>query len=164
MVLEPKGAILSVVEQCAPENHAVVDSALQKALPQHENVDCVCYDRNCSFCVKAKNKGVYKNVKTWAIDTWHAKKHCKNCACSPENHLSIKRRLRGVNTSVCEQTFSWFRNYARTMNELRPLRHRFLVLFYAKRHNELVAQKDFGCLALSHVFVRTREPLQVVQP
>ena len=48
------------------------------------------------------------------------------------------RRIKKLNTSVCEQTFSWFRGYAKMLNEMQPLRHRFLVLYFCKLHNENV--------------------------
>ena len=72
----------------------------------------------------------------------HAKTHVASCPNSPLTILRLKRRLKGVNTQVCEQTFSWFRGYTRSFNGLRPLRHHFAVLYFAKKHNELVDKND----------------------
>ena len=36
----------------------------------------------------------------------------------------------------------WFRGYARTFNELSPNRHKFLVLVYCARHNDLVDKNE----------------------
>ena len=105
-----------------------------------EKVDCLIYDRNCSLCMQAKTRPKLKDIKTWAIDPFHGSKHKKTCKCSPKNKRAIKNRLKGLNGSIAESTFAWFRNYARSLNKMRPLRHRFLVLFLVKMHNEQVAK------------------------
>jgi hypothetical protein len=68
--------------------------------------------------------------------------HNKACKNSPLNVPRLKRRLKGVNTAVAEQVFSWFRGYARVFNEMRALRHKFLVLYYCRLHNQLVDVKN----------------------
>ena len=55
-------------------------------------------------------------------------------------------RLRGINTVVSDQTFSWVRGYAGSMDELHPARRQFLVHLYAKAHNELVTKGDISQL------------------
>ena len=60
--------------------------------------------------------------------------------CNPDIHRRLKMRLKGMNTSVAEQVFSWFPGYAQVLNELRPERHNFLVLYYCRRHDMLVEQ------------------------
>ena len=61
--------------------------------------------------------------------------------------LSSKLSSKGAaNTAACEQVFSWFRNYARVLNESRPCRHQFKVLLYAKMHNEAIARKKASYL------------------
>jgi len=42
--------------------------------------------------------------------------------------------------------FSWFRNYARIINEMKSTRHKFLVLFFVKKHNDLLANGATGHL------------------
>ena len=48
----------------------------------------------------------------------------------------------GINSSICEQTFSWFRSYAKIFNELREMRHKFTVLFFCKQHNHCLANGE----------------------
>ena len=58
-----------------------------------------------------------------------------SCQCSPLSVPRLRKRAADVNTSVAEQVFAWFRGYAKTFNEMRPLRHHFLVLYYTRLHN-----------------------------
>ena len=44
-------------------------------------------------------------------------------------------QVKDRNCSICEQTFSWFRQYRATLNELERRRHHFAVLLFAVRHN-----------------------------
>ena len=53
-------------------------------------------------------------------------------------HVNMKH----VNTSIAEQVFSWFRRYASTLNELRPLRHRFICLLFAAMHNDALGRDE----------------------
>ena len=64
----------------------------------------------------------------------------KACAYSPYNVTRLMRRLRGVNSSIAEQTFSWFRGYARVFQDMRPARQHLFVLFYCTQHNDLLDQ------------------------
>lgn len=49
---------------------------------------------------------------------------------------SLGQRVKGVNTNLAEQVFAWFKNYAPMINEMRENRHRLLLLWLAKRHND----------------------------
>lgn len=73
------------------------------------------------------------------MDLFHAHGHVSACRNSPLNVPALKDRLAEVNTSIAEQVWSWFRGYARTFNDMRPLRHIFIVLTYSRLHNDLVA-------------------------
>eukprot|EP00973_Karenia_brevis_P057155 7951213-Karenia_brevis.AAC.1 len=53
---------------------------------------------------------------------------------------SLSMRIKGLNTSVAEQIYSWFRGYARQLNEMRPLRHQSLVLKFSALHNDAGAK------------------------
>ena len=64
-----------------------------------------------------------------------------------------------MNTVAAEQTFSWFRGYARSMNELRAERHQFLVPLYAKEHSKLLAVGD-----TEHLNPHTRSGLRRSEP
>ena len=140
MVVEPKkGRVVAVKSMNTPENNEQTKETLERALKKHNKVDCFVYDRNCSFKPSMQNLKVFKKIKYWSIDKWHGKKHKKSCKCNPEHIARLKRRLKDVNTNICEQVFAWFRGYARTANEMRVQRNKFLVLYYIKLHNENVA-------------------------
>lgn len=50
----------------------------------------------------------------------------------------LSRPFRGMNMSAAEQVLSWFRNCAKLLNETRPLRHAFKVLYFIKEHNKAI--------------------------
>ena len=65
----------------------------------------------------------------------------KNCTANPFD----RPRLMGIenlNASISDQTISWFRGCARSLNELKPIRHQFLLPIYAKMHNAPMATGD----------------------
>ena len=85
--------------------------------------------------------------------------HKKGCSANPFTHRRLMERVKNMNTSVAEQTFSWFRGYVRSMNELRPIRQQFLVLLYAKMHNELMSKGEKSHLnPYSHQNVSKKRP------
>ena len=144
MIVDPKSQrIVSVREQTQPENNAIVEASLERVLPLYKECDAFIMDRVCKFAPQASKKTSLKQIKYYIVDKFHAKGHVKKCKFNPLLVSRLKRRCRGVNTSICEQTFSWFRGYARIFNELRPVRHRFIVRYFAKRHNDMVEANDF---------------------
>ena len=152
MIVTEEGHIVAVEQQIRPENNEIAEKTLEKAVRGTPGCDCFCYDRNCKFFKRAKKNRIFKNIKHWAIDKFHASRgHKKECPCNPNHVPALKRRLKKVNTSICEQTFSWFRHYAKVLNEMKPTRHRFLVVYYSKLHNEQVAKgalerlKKYSC-------------------
>jgi len=86
-----------------------------------------------------QQKEEFRKIRYWPIDKFHGTSHNKHCKYSPRNVPRYAKRLRGVNTQVCEQTFSWFRNYARIMNEMDMLRQHFFILVFVKKHNKFIA-------------------------
>ncbi|CAE7560210.1 unnamed protein product [Symbiodinium sp. CCMP2592] len=66
--------------------------------------------------------------------------HAPGCPCSPLQHKTLNNRLEGINTSIAEQTFAWFRGYASQFNTKSPRSHAFYVLLYVQRHNDLTRQ------------------------
>jgi len=54
-----------------------------------------------------------------------------------------------VNTTICEQIFAWFRNFA-IMNDMPRNRHKFLLLSLAKRHNIAMEEGNTGSLDSTH--------------
>ena len=143
MVSNPAdGRIVSVEQQVEPENNEVTARALGKVLVSYPKVDCFLLDRNCKFAPRFKDLAKFKQIKTWAIDKFHGRKHNGKCPCNPYAHPKIMRRLKGVNTSVSEQVWSWFRNYSNTLNTMNSTRHKFLVLQYVRRHNAMMESGD----------------------
>eukprot|EP00438_Fugacium_kawagutii_P027957 Skav210836 [mRNA] locus=scaffold543:17052:17576:- [translate_table: standard] len=140
MLVDPKTSrVVSVVSQDVPENNAVVSESLLKVLPLYKKVDLYIMDRACHYMPEAKATKGLEQLKYYAVDRFHAHRHKHNCPCDPKKPR-LKKRLGKLNTSVAEQTFSWFRGYAKVLNEMRELRHRFAVLFFVCKHNELIAQ------------------------
>ena len=127
---------VSPIEQ--PENKAMVVKLFSDILPNFPKVDCLIYDRMCRILPAMTTNTAFGKIKYFVVDRFHAKKHSADCPCSPINVKRLGRRIKGVNTSACEQVFSWFRNYARTLNSVHPRTHFFLVLLYCRLHNELV--------------------------
>ena len=143
MVSNPAdGRIVSVEQQVEPENNEVTARALGKVLVSYPKVDCFLLDRNCKFAPRFKDLSKFKQIKTWAIDKFHRRKHNGKCPCNLYAHPKIMRRLKGVNTSVSEQVWSWFRNYSNTLNTMSSTRHKFLVLQYVRRRNAMMESGD----------------------
>ena len=69
-----------------------------------------------------------------------------------------------MNMSAAEQVFSWFRNYAKLLNEARALRHTFKVLYFMKEHNAAVqAKKAVYLNKLSSVSKKISKPYACVK-
>ena len=77
-------------------------------------------------------------LKHIAVKKWHQHGHNNKCKNSPNNVPALKRRFSRVNSSIAEHTFSWFRGYARLFNSMRAVRHHFVVLLFARKHNALM--------------------------
>jgi len=119
-----------------PENNEVTTTALTKVLPMYTDVDCFVLDRVCKYVGHAQRLSELRQIKYFAVDRFHARLHGPNCKCSPLNVPRLDRRLKDLNTSVCEQTFSWFRRYAKVANEMREFRNKFFVLYAVRQHNQ----------------------------
>eukprot|EP00438_Fugacium_kawagutii_P010367 Skav231997 [mRNA] locus=scaffold719:439782:442514:+ [translate_table: standard] len=143
MVTSPESnLILAIVEMKEPENNDIALTAVMDLLHHYPNVNAVVYDRACSILSAATKETRLKPIRYWAVDKFHAKGHVGKCPCHPEKILRLKRRLKSVNTSMSEQTFSWFRGYANTFNNMAPQTQRFYVLAYGRRHNIMVSNND----------------------
>ena len=143
MVCSPQtGLILSVMEMIEPEDNQLALSAVQELKEHYPNLNLVIYDRACKVMKAGRKTAGLESIKHWAVDKFHAKGHVDDCPCHPENIRALKRQLKGLNTSLSEQIFSWFRGYANTFNAMSPLTHHFYVILYSRRHNDLVRQND----------------------
>lgn len=132
------GRVIAVHQQFEPENYEVVIKSLSKVLHVYTHCNAFIYDRCCKLQPEMERRKLFPQVKYWSVDKFHASGHCAACKNSPLTVRRLKDRMRHVNTSVAEQAFSWFRGYARTFNELGSARHVFLVLYYAKMHDDAI--------------------------
>ena len=95
MAMDPSsGLVLAVTNMKDPENNAVARQLLHQVMESGHN----------------------KQVKYWCADRFHTKGHAPGCLCSPMNVSRLEKRLKDVNTSIAERTFSWFRGYAVSFN------------------------------------------------
>lgn len=71
----------------------------------------------------------------------------------------LKLRIAKVNTNICEQVYSWVRNFAFILNEMRPNRHKFALLSLARRRNKSIVKGEVTYLR------STRKPVSLkIQP
>ena len=124
------------------EDNHIAKAALEQIMPSLPSLNCVIYDRACRFAKCGTSTKTLRKVKHWCVDKFHAKGHSKKCACSPLTNATLGKRVENVNTSACEQTFAWFRGYSRTFNTMRNEKQRFMVLSFARKHNQLVRKGD----------------------
>lgn len=143
MITSPEtGYIVGIHEMLEPENNAIAFKCLSEILPLYPRVDGMIYDRACSILAQASKKKFLQQVKYWSVDKFHGRTHVASCKCNPHHIMRLKRRFRDVNTSISEQTFSWFRGYSGTFNSMSIGSHRFYVHVYARKHNDLIAAND----------------------
>ena len=106
MVLAPSGRVVAVHQLRNPENNDDVELAFEKGLEFHQDVDCLVYDRNCSFAPKKALNPKFQKIKFWPIHRFHGERHSTKCKYSPKNKAAYKKRLQKVNTSVCVSKLS----------------------------------------------------------
>lgn len=138
MIMDPQSHhVISMTTMHHPENNDVVTRSLEKIVNLYPNANCGIYDRACKYIGDAKkSKLIAKRIKYWSVDpSLHAKGHAKTCPCNPLYVKILAKAVKGVNDQICEQTFSWFKGFASVLNNMSPLRHRFLVLNYCHQHN-----------------------------
>lgn len=121
------------------EGNKVVATSLLKILPYYPKVDLLIMDRCCHFMPSALKTEGLQQLKYFSHDRFHSYGHSRACPCNPLFKTRLKKRISGLNTSVGEQTFSRFRGYAKILNDMRPLRHRFAVPLFVKWHNDVVS-------------------------
>ena len=147
MLVNPQDQrILCVVAMDKPENNPVVQKSLEKVLPLYQKVNGFIMDRVFGFAPTHASKKSLSQIKYWSLDKFHAHRHKKTCVYNPLYVKRLSRRFAKTNTSACEQVFSWFRNYARILNEARAIRHTFKVLYFSKLRNQAVAENKASYL------------------
>ena len=96
-------------------------------------LDCVIYNRMCCALAAVPGSELLCGIKHFCVHKFHAYGHASSCPCSPYVHSRIDKRFQRMNTSVAEQTFAWFRNYAGRFNTMARLRYVFYVTFYVQK-------------------------------
>ena len=126
-----------------PENNALAIGGIREMIRKYPYLNCLVYDRACKI-----QRGVSRirneigKIRTFATDKFHGARQSTKCPCNPFARKKLTRRIEGVNTVAADQSFSWFRNYARAFSELGGNRNHFLVYRYAAIHNELSDRKS----------------------
>ena len=123
-----------------PGNNDLALNELERVARRYPYVNCFVYDRACKILkdVATRKKALWE-IRTYSADKFHGSRHKGNCKANPHARPELMRRIAGLNTSVAEKTFSWFRGYARSTNELKQPRRKFLVPLYAKFRNATIA-------------------------
>ena len=135
---KPCGVITHIEEIFGAESITNVAEMIENAL-EGLGVDTtnVLYDDACHlFRHVAKRPLVYPelSMRTMKVDKFHFKNHvdpwCKN------NMDPYKcDELKGVNTEIMEQTFSWLKRYAPSLKYMKSSTFNFLILDLIDRHN-----------------------------
>eukprot|EP00434_Breviolum_minutum_P023631 symbB.v1.2.020845.t1/scaffold1711.1/size185425/8 len=115
---------------------------LEKIVELYPNVNAVIYDRACSCMSAGQKMSSLHGIKVRAVDRFHSKGHVANCPCHTTVIPRLRKRMKGINTSIAEQSCAWFRGYAHTFNSVGPAMQRFYLLAYGRRHNSVVSCKD----------------------
>ena len=77
MVADPHSKrVVSATQMFQPECNKTVTVSLERVIPSYPNVDCFIMDRNCKYKATGGGRLMLGNISTYAIDWWHAFKHC----------------------------------------------------------------------------------------
>jgi len=76
------------------------------------------------------------------VDRFHFKSHVDNY-CALNNDPDLVEELKGVNTSVCEQTNYWFGGYKHILKHMNYEHFHFIIFILCDEYNKikLVNQK-----------------------
>jgi len=144
--VKPCGVVVNVKEIFNSESKSQVYGHLHDilALPQFNNIDCICYDYACHLMKYAKNK-IRKDLTKvsnrmaelqYVVDRFHFPNHvdrwCKKM-CNPYKCRFIEK----VNTEACEQLFSWLSNYSRMTKYMNRDRFLYFILYVLDSHNDV---------------------------
>ena len=140
MCVESSGIIKCALQQKTPENNRIVLRAVAKARSFNKNIKIVVYDRACKIKFPAGIKS--------SVDKFHGRRHTANCKKNPWVSPPLWTLVHGINTSIAESVFSYFRSFAKIINPMRDCRSRLYLLWLCLKHNEKVAKKNFDHLNL----------------
>ena len=66
-----------------PENNEVAGLAVTHVVWLYPKVDCLVYDRACSFKPFATTNAALDQIRLYIIDGFHAHGHSRSCTCNP---------------------------------------------------------------------------------
>ncbi|CAK9091926.1 Uncharacterized protein SCF082_LOCUS43283 [Durusdinium trenchii] len=129
LACDPKsGRIISLQVMHEPEGNEVATLAVENVIWLYPKLDCLVYDRACAFKSCGESNEALNQIGYYVVDGFHSHGYRKK----------LEKRIHKENTSICEQVFSWFRNFSPIINEMRAHRHKFFLLLLSKRHNESI--------------------------
>ena len=138
MVVNPENSkVVCVLPEYEPEGNNIRIQAIGKVIGSFPEVDALVHDNICKCEQRMRALPKFSGIDFYIVDRFHAYRHSKKCRCNPWFRKRLNARIKGVNTSVSEQVFFWFRKYSSIINPMRQQRHRFLVLLFCKKHNRL---------------------------
>ena len=77
---------------------------LEKIVELYPNVNAVIYDRACSCMSAGQKMSSLHGIKVRAVDRFHSKGHVANCPCHTTVIPRLRKRMKGINTSIAEQS------------------------------------------------------------
>ena len=81
---DPKsGRILSLQPMHEPENNEVAGLTVTNVVWLYAKVDCLVYDRACSFKPFATTNAALDQIRFYIIDGFHAHGRSRSCKCNP---------------------------------------------------------------------------------
>ncbi len=93
------------------------------------------------FTIESPRSKVLSRTKV-VVDRFHFKSHVDNY-CALNNDPDLVEDLKGVNTSVCEQTNYWFGGYKHILKHMNYEHFHFIIFILCDEYNKikLVNQK-----------------------
>ncbi|XP_044168316.1 uncharacterized protein LOC122952504 [Acropora millepora] len=145
--MKPCGIILFVYELFISESKSQVYGILHDVLSKWglEKIDRICYDDAChlkKYCMNPKRKCLTAVAERLAnmdmvIDKMHFRNHVDNW-CKTNCNPYDRKDLDGVDTEVCEQTFSWLSQYGKITRHMNQNRFIFYIVNLCELRNRRV--------------------------
>lgn len=146
LVMErPCGIVINVNELFGSESKSQVYAHIHNLLekPQFDQTSVICYDDACHLKRFAQNPircsktDIASRICEMEIlcDRFHFKNHVDGWCRTYCNPLKSET-LKGVNTEVCEQLFSWLSKFSHISKHMNRWRFLFLILYVLDCHNE----------------------------
>lgn len=141
----PCGIVINVNELFGSESKSQVYAHIHNLLekPQFDQTSVICYDDACHLKRFAQNPircsktDIASRICEMEIlcDRFHFKNHVDGWCRTYCNPLKSET-LKGVNTEVCEQLFSWLSKFSHISKHMNRWRFLFLILYVLDCHNE----------------------------